>query len=88
MKMPDWISKILRREPIKPSIPSLSVRENYLEFLKKPTPEGFQGLRQQVAASDRYAPYSNELDMLMAALCAGEPQAAIDLSGGRFPTCC
>ena len=85
MKMPDWISKILRREPIKPSTPSLSVRENYLQFLKKPTPEGFQGLRQQVAASDRYAPYSNELDMLMAAFCAGESQAAIDLFWRSFP---
>ena len=42
MKMPDWIQKILRREPVKPSTPSLSVRENFLEFLKKPTTEGFQ----------------------------------------------
>ena len=85
MKMPNWIQKILRREPVKPSTPSLSVRENYLEFLKKPSTEGFQGLRQQVAASDRYAPYSNELDMLMAALCAGHPQAAIDLFWRSFP---
>ena len=38
-----------------------------------------------MAASDRYAPYSNELDMLMAALCAGEPQAAIDLFWRSFP---
>lgn len=85
MKMPNWIQKILRREPVKPSTPSLSVRENYLEYLKKPTPEGFQGLRQQVAASDRYSPYSNELDTLMAALCAGEPQAVIDLFWRSFP---
>jgi len=85
MKLPDWIQKFLRREPVKPSTPSLSVRENFLEFLEKPTPEGFQNLRQQVAASDRYAPYSNELDMLMAALCAGEPQAAIDLFWRSFP---
>ena len=85
MKLPNWIQKILRREPVKPSTPSRSVRENFLEFLKKPTTEGFQSLRQQVAASDRYAPYSNELDMLMAALCAGEPQAAIDLFWRSFP---
>ena len=77
MKLPNWIKKILRREPVKPVIPSMSVRENFLEYLKKPSTEGFQALRQQVAASDRYAPYSNEPDMLMAALCAGEPQAAI-----------
>jgi hypothetical protein len=38
-----------------------------------------------VAASDRYAPYSNEPDMLMAALGAGEPQAAIDLFWRSFP---
>jgi hypothetical protein len=85
MKMPDWIFKILRREPVKPSTPSLSIRENYLEFLKKPTTEGFQSLRQQVAASNRYAPYSNELDILAAALGAGHPQAAIDLFWRLFP---
>ena len=85
MKLPNWIQKILRREPVKPSTPSLSVRENYLEFFKKPTTEGFQSLRQQVAASDRYAPYSNELDMLAAALGAGHPQAAIDLFWRSFP---
>ncbi|MCU0613453.1 MAG: hypothetical protein MUD09_00055 [Desulfobacterales bacterium] len=85
MKIPHWIQKIVRREPPKSSTPSLSVRENFLKFLKKPTPEGFKSLRQQVAASDRYAPYSNEPDMLMAALCAGEPQAAIDLFWRSFP---
>ena len=85
MKMPNWIQKFLRREPVKPSTPSLSVRENFLEFLKKPSTEGFQSLRQQVAASDRYAPYSNELDMLAAALGAGHPQAAIDLFWRSFP---
>jgi hypothetical protein len=85
MKMPDWISRILRREPVKPSTPSLSVRENFLEYLKGPSPVGFQKLRQQVAASDRYAPYSNELEMLMAALSTGEPQAAIDLFWRSFP---
>ena len=85
MKMPTWIQKFLRRDPVKPITPSRSARENFLEFLKKPTLEGFQGLRQQVAASDRYAPYSNELDMLMATLCAGEPQAAIDLFWRSFP---
>jgi hypothetical protein len=85
MKLPNWIQKIVRREPAKPSIPMRSVRENYLEFLKKPTTEGFQGLRQQVAASDRYAPYSNELDVLVAALGAGHPQAVIDLFWRSFP---
>jgi hypothetical protein len=85
MKLPNWIQKALRREPVKPLQPSLSVRENFLEFLKKPTTEGFQRLRQQVAASDRYAPYSNELEMLMAALSTGEPQAAIDLFWRSFP---
>jgi hypothetical protein len=85
MKLASWIGKILRQEPVKTLRPSLSVRENYLEFLKKPSTEGFQGIRQQVAASDRYAPYSNELDMLMAALSAGEPQAAIDLFWRSFP---
>jgi hypothetical protein len=79
MKMPTWIQNLRRREPAKPYNPSLSVRENFLEFLNKSSNEGFQCLRQQVATSDRYAPYSNELEMLMAALCAGEPQAVIDL---------
>ena len=85
MKMPTWIQNLRRREPVKPSTPSRSVRENFLEFLKKPSVDGFEILRQQVAASDRYAPYSNELDMLMAALCAGEPQAVIDLFWRSFP---
>jgi hypothetical protein len=85
MKMPHWIKRVLCREPVKPSTPSRSVRENFLEYLKKPTPEGFQGLRQQVAASDRYAPYSNELDMLVAALGAVHPQSAIDLFWRSFP---
>jgi hypothetical protein len=56
MKLPEWILKILRRELVRPLPLSLSVRENFLEFLKKPSTEGFQSLRQQVAASDRYAP--------------------------------
>ena len=85
MKLPNWIQKILRREPAKTLIPSMSVKENFLEYLKKPSTEGFQSLRQQVAASDRYAPYSNELDVLVAALCAGDPQAAIDLFWRSFP---
>lgn len=85
MKLSNWILKVLRRESIKTCPPSLSVKENFLAFLNKPTTESFQALRQQVAASDRYAPYSNELDMLMAALCAGEPQAAIDLFWRSFP---
>ena len=85
MKMPDWILKILRREPAKIIIPSLSVKETFLEYLKKPSVELFLAVRQKVAASDRYAPYSNELDMLMAALCAGEPQAAIALFWRSFP---
>jgi hypothetical protein len=85
MKLPNWIQRVFHREPVRPLPPSRSVKENFLEFLKKPSTEGFQGLRQQVAASDRYAPYSNELDMLMAALCAGEPQAAIDLFWRSFP---
>jgi hypothetical protein len=85
MKFPNWIQKILHREPVKPCLPSLSIKENFLAFLNKPSAGGFEILRQQVAASDRYAPYSNELDMLMAALCAGEPQAAIDLFWRSFP---
>jgi hypothetical protein len=44
MKLPDWIQRIVRRDPVKPITPSRSARENFLEFLKKPTPEGFQGL--------------------------------------------
>ena len=85
MKMPTWIWNLRRREPFEPRTSSRSVRENFLEFLKKPTTEGFQSLRQQVAASDRYAPYSNELDVLAAALGAGHPQAAIDLFWRSFP---
>ena len=85
MKLPTWIQNLRHREPLIPSPPFRSVRENFLEFLKKPSTECFQGLRQQVAASDRYAPYSNELDMLMTALCAGEPQAVIDLFWRSFP---
>ena len=85
MKLPDWILKILRREPVKTCPPSLSVKGNFLAFLNKPSVDGFEILRQQVAASERYAPYSNELDMLMAALGAGHPQAAIDLFWRSFP---
>jgi hypothetical protein len=85
MKLPNWIPKFLRREPAKTLIPSMSVKEVFLEYLKKPSTEGFQSLRQQVAASDRYAPYSNELDVLAAALGAGHPQAAIDLFWRSFP---
>jgi hypothetical protein len=85
MKVPNWIQNLRRREPVNPSTPSRSVRENFLEFLKKPSIEGFLGLRKQVAASDHYAPYSNEPDMLMAALGAGHPQAAIDLFWRSFP---
>jgi hypothetical protein len=81
----NWIQKILRREPAKTILPSMSVKETFLEYLKKPSTEGFQSLRQQVAASDRYAPYSNELDVLAAALGAGHPQAAIDLFWRSFP---
>jgi hypothetical protein len=85
MKMPHWIQNLSRREHIKLSNPSRSVRENFLQYLKKSSIEGFQGLRQQVAASDRYAPYSNELDMLAATLCAGNPQAVIDHFWRSFP---
>ena len=85
MKMPTWIQRVLGRDPVKPITPSRSVRENSLVFLNKPSADGFEILRQQVAASDRYAPYSNELDMLMAALSAGEPQGAIDLFWRSFP---
>jgi hypothetical protein len=85
MKLPNWIQKVLHRVPVRPFPPSLSVRENFLEFLKGPSTEGFKSLRQQVAASDRYAPYSNELDILVAALGAGHPQAAIDLFWRSFP---
>jgi hypothetical protein len=85
MKLPNWIQKILHRVPVRPFPPSLSVRENFLEYLKGPSTEGFKSLRQQVAASDRYAPYSNELDMLAAALGAGHPQAVIDLFWRSFP---
>jgi hypothetical protein len=85
LKSTYWFQKFLRRDPVKKLAPSLSVKENFLEFLKKPSTEGFQALRQQVAASDRYAPYSNELEMLMAALSAGEPQAVIDLFWRSFP---
>jgi hypothetical protein len=85
MKLPNWIQKILRREPVRRLPLSLSVRENFLEYLKRPSTEGFQRLRQQVAASDHYAPYSNELDMLVAAIGAGHPQAVIDLFWRSFP---
>jgi hypothetical protein len=85
MKFPNWIQKILHREPVKPCLPSLSIKENFLAFLNKPSTEGFQSLRRQVAASDRYAPYSNELEMLMAALSAGHPQTAINLFWRSFP---
>jgi hypothetical protein len=85
MKLPTWIQNLRHREPLIPSPPFRSVRENFLEFLNNPSVDGFEILRQQVAASDRYAPYSNESDMLMAALCAGHPQAVIDLFWRSFP---
>jgi len=85
MKLPYLIQKILRREPAKTILPSMSVKETFLEYLKKPSVELFLDVRQKVAASDRYAPYSNELDVLAAALGAGHPQAAIDLFWRSFP---
>jgi hypothetical protein len=86
MKLPNWILKIFRREPAKTNTPSQSVRETFLEYLKGPSTEGFQSLRLQVAASDRYAPYSNELDVLAANLCAEDPQAAIEYFWQTFPS--
>jgi hypothetical protein len=85
MKLPNWILKIFRREPAKTVIPSMSVKETFLEYLKKPSVEIFLAVRQKVAESDSYAPYSNELDVLVAALGAGHPQAAIDLFWRSFP---
>jgi hypothetical protein len=85
MKLPNWIQRIFRRESAKTLISSLSVKENFLEFLNNPSVDGFEILRQQVSASDRYVPYSNELDMLVAALGAGHPQEAIDLFWRSFP---
>ena len=86
MKMPNWIQKFLRREPAKTILPSMSVKETFLEYLKKPSVEIFLAVRQKVAESDRYAPYSNELDELTANLCAGDPQAAIGYFWRTFPS--
>ena len=86
MKLPNWIQKILRREPAKTILPSMSVKETFLEYLKKPSVENFLAVRQKVAESDRYLPYSNELDVLAATLCAGDPQAAIEYFWRTFPS--
>lgn len=85
MKLPDWILKLLRREPAKTILPSMSVKETYLEFLKKPCIENFLAVRQKVSESDRYAPYSNELDVLAATSIAGDPQATIAYFWRSFP---
>jgi hypothetical protein len=85
MKLPNWIQKIRRRESAKTILPSMSVKETFLEYLKKPSVENFLAARQKVSESDRYAPYSNELDVLVANLCAGHPQSAIDLFWQSFP---
>jgi hypothetical protein len=86
MKMPNWIPKFLRREPAKTILPSLSVKETFLEYIKKPSVELFLAVRQKVSESDRYTPYSNELDELRAILCAGDPQAAIGCFWRIFPS--
>jgi hypothetical protein len=86
MKLPNWILKIFRREPAKTVIPSMSVKETFLEYLKKPSVEIFLAVRQKVAESDSYAPYSNELDVLAANLCAEDPQAAIEYFWRTFPS--
>ena len=86
MKLPNWIQRIFRREPAKTVIHSMSVKETFLEYLKKPSVEIFLAVRQKVAESDRYLPYSNELDVLAANLCAGEPQSAIEYFWQTFPS--
>jgi hypothetical protein len=86
MKMPNWIQKFLRREPSKTIIPSQSVKETFLEYLNKSSVENFLAVRQKVAESDRYAPYSNELNELTANLIAGDPQAAIGCFWRTFPS--
>jgi hypothetical protein len=86
MKLPNWIDKILRREPAKTILPSMSVKETFLEYLKKPSVEIFLAVRQKVSESDRYLPYSNELDVLAANLCAEDPQAAIEYFWQTFPS--
>ena len=86
MKLPNWIYKILHRSPAKTILPSLSVKETFMEFIKKPSVEIFLAVRQKVAESDRYLPYSNELDVLAANLCAREPQSAIEYFWRTFPS--
>ena len=86
MKLRNWIQKIFGREPAKTILPSMSVKETFLEYLKKPSVELFLAVRQKVAESDRYLPYSNELDELTANLCAGDPQAAIGCFWRTFPS--
>ena len=86
MKLPNWILKIFRREPAKTVILLMSVKETFLEYLKKPSVEIFLAVRQKVAESDRYLPYSNELDVLAANLCAEDPQAAIEYFWQTFPS--
>jgi hypothetical protein len=86
MKLPNWIPKFLRRDPAKSILPSLSVKETFLEYLKKPSVKLFLAVRQKVAESGRYLPYSNELDELTAILCAGDPQAAIECFWRTFPS--
>ena len=86
MKLPNWIQRVLRREPAKTLSPSLSVKETFLEYLNKPSVEIFLAVRQKVSESDRYLPYSNELDVLAANLCAEDPQAAIEYFWQTFPS--
>ena len=86
MKLPNWIQKIRRRESVKPSLPSLSVKETFLEYLKKPSVELFLAVRQKVAESDRYLPYSNEPIELAFILSSGDPQAAIEYFWRTFPS--
>ena len=86
MKLPNWIHKIHRRQPAKTILPSMSVKETFLEYLKKPSVEIFLAVRQKVSESDRYLPYSNELDVLAANLCAEDPQAAIEYFWQTFPS--
>jgi hypothetical protein len=86
MKLPDWIHKILRREPAKTILPSMSVKETFLEFLNKPCVDNFLAVRQKMAESDRYLPYSNEPIELAFILSSGDPQAAIECFWRTFPS--
>jgi hypothetical protein len=58
------------------------MREQFVEFLREPTLERFNGLRDIVLMTDGFDPYSTELDTVTAMMQAGDFEGVIRLING------